>query len=138
MTLLEINGLRHKVALQITVRLNQLPAVHSQHIPRIPHAHKARLPKELGIPQEEVQILVERMLRKTTANMGNMRGQVLRLLERGDKRNYQEWLTRQQSEGTITQSQMAVRWSSFLSLPIEAKRQRANQAREALGRQVVP
>ena len=63
---------------------------------------------------------------------------MLRLLKRGDKRNYQEWLTRQQSEGTITQSQMAVRWSSFLSLPMEAKRQRANQAREALGRQVVP
>ena len=78
------------------------------------------------------------MLRKTTANVGSMRGQVLRLLERGDKRNYQEWLNRQQSEGTITQSQMAGRWSSFLSLPMEAKRQRANQAREALGRQVVP
>jgi hypothetical protein len=132
-TLQELNGLRHKVALQITVRLNQLPAIQSQHIPRIPHAHKARLPKELGIPPEEVKLLVERMLRKTTANMGNMRGHVLRFLERGDKRNYQEWLTRQQSEGTITQSQMAVQWSSFLSLPMEAKRQSANQAREALG-----
>ena len=81
---------------------------------------------------------LQRMLGKTTANVGNMRGQVLRLLERGDKRNYQEWLTPQQSEGNITQSQMAVRWSSFLSLPMEAKRKRANQAREALGRQVVP
>ena len=78
------------------------------------------------------------MLRKTAANGGNMRGQVLRLLEKGDKRNYQEWLNQQQAEGTITQSQMAVKWSSFLSLPMEAKRQRANQAREALGRQVVP
>ena len=116
MTLLEINGLRHKVALQITVRLNQLPAIQSQHIPRIPHAHKVRLPKELGIPPEEVKILVERMLRKTTANMGNMRGHVLRFLERGDKRNYQEWLSLQQSEGTITQSQMEVQWSLFLSL----------------------
>ena len=67
-----------------------------------------------------------------------MRGPVLRHLERGDKQNYQEWLNQQQSEGTITQSQKAVRWSSFLSLPMEAKRQRANQAREALGRQVVP
>ena len=80
-SLLEINGLRHKVALQITVRLNQLPPIQSQHIPRIPHAHKARLPRELGIPPEEVTILVERMLRKTTANVGNMRGQVLRLLK---------------------------------------------------------
>ena len=73
------------MALQITVRLNQLPAIQSQHIPRIQHALKARLPKELVIPREEVEILVERMLRKTTANMGNMRGQVLRLLEREDK-----------------------------------------------------
>ena len=61
-TLQEINGLRHKVALQITVRLNQLPTVQSQHIPRIPHAQKAHLPRELGIPPEEVKILVERLL----------------------------------------------------------------------------
>jgi hypothetical protein len=137
-TLQEINELRHKVALQIMVRLNQLPTIQSQHIPRIPHAHKTRLPRELGIPPEEVTILVEHMLRKTTVNVCNMRGHVLRFLERGDKHNYQEWLTRQQSEGTITQSQMADRWSSFLSLPMEAKRQQANQAREALGKQVVP
>ena len=44
-TLQEINELRHKVALQITVRLNQLPTVQSQHIPRIPHAQKAHLPQ---------------------------------------------------------------------------------------------
>ena len=92
-TLQDLNGLRHKVALQITVRLNQLPAIQSQHIPRIPHALKARLSKELLIPLEEVKILVERMLRKTTANMGNMRGQVLRLLERGENQNYKDWLT---------------------------------------------
>ena len=76
------------MALQITVRLNQLPTIQSQHIPRIPHAHKVRLPQEPVIPLEEVMILVERMLRKTTANMGDMRGKVLRFLERGDKRNY--------------------------------------------------
>ena len=81
------------MALQITVRLNQLPAIQSQHILRIPHALKARLPKELVIPLEKDKILVERMLRKTTANMGDMRVQVLRLLERGDNRIYKEWLT---------------------------------------------
>jgi hypothetical protein len=120
------------------VRLNQLPAIQSQHIPRIPHELKARLPKELAIPLEEVKILVERMLRKTTANMGNMRGQVLRLLEREVNRNYKKWLTRQQTEEHISQSQASVRWSSFLILPMEVKRQRANQAREALGKQVIP
>ena len=82
-TLQELTGLRHKVALQITVCLNQLPVIQTQHIPRIPHALTARLPKELVIPLEEVKMMVGRMLRKTTANMGSMRGQVLRLLERG-------------------------------------------------------
>ena len=137
-TLQELNGLRHKVALQVTVCLNQLPVIQTQHIPRIPHALKARLPKELAIPLEEVKMMVGRMLRKTTTNMGNMRGQVLRLLERGDNRNYQEWLPRQLIEWHITQSQMSARWSSFLTLPLEIKRQRANQAREALGKQVIP
>jgi hypothetical protein len=89
-TLQDINGLRHKVALQIAVRLNHLPDLHTQHIPRIPHASRARLLKELVILLEKVLILVEQMVRKTTENMGNMRGQVLRLMERGDKRNYQE------------------------------------------------
>ena len=79
-TLQDSNGLRHKVALQIVVQLNHLPDLHTQHIP---HASKARLPKELAIPITEVLILVERVVRKTTENMGNMRGQVLRLLERG-------------------------------------------------------
>ena len=113
------------MALQITVCLNQLPVIQTQHIPRIPHALTARLPKESAIPLEEVKMMVGRMLRKTTTNMGNMRGQVLRLLERGDNRNYQEWLTRQLTEGHITQSQMSARWSSFLTLSLEVKRQRA-------------
>jgi hypothetical protein len=64
--------------------------------PAYPARTTTSFPKEPGNPIEEVKILVESMLRKTTANMGNMRGQVLRLLEQGDKRNYQEWLTRQQ------------------------------------------
>jgi hypothetical protein len=108
-TLQELNGLRHKVPLQITVRLKQLPDKQSPHIPRIPHALKTRLSKKPAIPLEELKILVERMLRKTTANMGNMRGQVLRLVERGVNQNYQEWLTRQQIEGQINQSRVSVR-----------------------------
>ena len=39
-TLQDINGLRHKVALQIAVHLKHLPDLHTQHIPRIPHASK--------------------------------------------------------------------------------------------------
>ena len=54
-SLLEINGLRHKVALQITVRLNQLPTIQSQHIPRIPHAHKARLLGNWGSHQKKLR-----------------------------------------------------------------------------------
>ena len=40
-TLQDIDELRHKVALQIAVQLNHLPDLHTQHIPRIPHASKA-------------------------------------------------------------------------------------------------
>jgi hypothetical protein len=42
------NRLRHKVALQIAVHLNHLPDLHAQHIPRIPHASRARLPQRAG------------------------------------------------------------------------------------------
>jgi hypothetical protein len=73
-TLQELNGLRHKVALQITVCLNQLPVIQTQHIPRIPHALKARLPKELAIPLEEVKMMVGRMLRKNHYEYGQYAG----------------------------------------------------------------
>jgi hypothetical protein len=133
-TLQEINELRHKEALQITVRLNHLSELHTQHIPHIPHAPKARLPKELATPPDEDTILVERMVRKTSANMGNNRRQVLILMERGDKRSYQEWLTQQQEAEQITQTQAKARWSSFLNLPM-VTRQTA-QARQAAGRHI--
>ena len=103
MTLLKNNGLRHKVALKITVRKTNSQNF-TRSILRAFHTHP-RLDSLRNWSPDEVMILVERIVRKTTANMGNMRRQVLRLLERGDKQNYQEWLTRQQEAGQITQTQ---------------------------------
>ena len=60
----EIQGLRYRVTLQINAHLNQLSQESIQHIPRIPHAGKSKLPKEMAIPEEEVQILVQRMMLK--------------------------------------------------------------------------
>jgi hypothetical protein len=88
----EIQGLRYIVTLQINAHLNQLPEESIQHIPRIPHAGKNKLPNEQAIPIEEVQLLIQRMRRKAPGTTSQMRGKVLRLLERGDQRTYYEWL----------------------------------------------
>ena len=66
-----------------------------------------------------------------------MRGKVLRLLERGDQRTYFEWLQAQQMCGTYSRAQMEHRWKGFLDLPMADKRHRANQVREASGRQII-
>ena len=57
----EIYGIRYRVALQINAHLNQQSPESIQQIPRIPHARKNNLPKELAIPAEEVHLLVQRM-----------------------------------------------------------------------------
>ena len=92
----EIHGIRYRVALQINAHLNQQLPESVQHIPRIPHARQNKLPKELAIPAEEVHLLVQRMQRKAPGTTSQMRGKVLRLLERGDQRTFYEWLQAQQ------------------------------------------
>ena len=67
-----LNGIRYRVTQQLTVWLNQLPESDTQHIPRIPHAHKARLPHKLEIPMAEVKLLVDRMIRKASQLTRNM------------------------------------------------------------------
>ena len=134
----EIQGLRYRVTLQINAQLNQLPEESIQHIPRIPHYGKNKLPKELAIPNEEVHLLIQRMRRKAKGTTSQMRGKVLRLLERGDQRIYYEWLHAQQMRGTYSMEPFESRWNGFLALTMADKRHRANQAREALGRQIIP
>ena len=133
-----ICSIRYRVALQINAHLNQQSAECIQHIPRIPHARRNKLPKELAIPTAEVQLLVQRMQRKAPGTMSQMHGKVLRLLERWDQRTYYEWLQAQQTRGTYSRAQMENRWNGFLELPMADKRHRANQVREALGRQIIP
>ena len=134
----EVHAIRYRVTLQINAYLNQQSEESIQHIPRIPHARRNKLPKELAIPAEEVQLLVQRMQRKAPGTTSQMRGQVLRLLERGDQRTYYAWLQAQQTRGAYSRTQMEQRWKGFLELPMADKRHRANQVREASGRQIIP
>ena len=86
----------------------------------------------------EVKLLVDRMIRKAPQLTRNMHGRVHRLLERGDQRNYHEWLTIQQHQGQMSHSQVETRWTNFLDQSQEVKRQWANLAREAIGKQTIP
>ena len=133
-----IQGLRHRVTMQINVHLNQLSPESIQHISRISHAGKNKLLKELAIPAEEVHLLIQRMMRKAPGTTSQMRGKVLRLLERGDQRTYYEWLQAQHTRGMYSMAQLETRWNGFLTLPMADKRHRVNQAREGLGRQIIP
>ena len=78
------------------------------------------------------------MQNKAPGTTSQMRGKVLRLLERGEQRTYYDWLQAQQMRGTYSRAQVENRWSGFLELPMADIRHRANQVREALGRQIIP
>ena len=67
-----------------------------------------------------------------------MHGRVRRLLERGDRHNYNEWLRIQQAQGQLSHTQAEALWADFLAQSQEAKRHEANLAREALGKQPIP
>ena len=90
------------------------------------------------IPTGEVHLLVERIVRKAPGTTSEMRGKLLKLLERGDQRTYYKWQQTPHERGTCTPAQLATRWSGFLSPPMADKRQRANEAREALGKLITP
>jgi hypothetical protein len=117
----EIHGLCYRVALQINAHFSQLSQESIQHIPRIPHAGKDKLPKELAIPAEEVYLLIQRIMRKAPGTTSQMQGKVPRLLEREDQWTYYEWLQAQQTRGTYSTAQVEARWSGFLELPIADK-----------------
>jgi hypothetical protein len=107
-----------------------------------PHAlhtpGRIRYPQELAIPAEEFYLLIQQLMRKAPGTTSQMQGKVLRLLERGDQRTYYEWLQAQQAQGMYNMAQLETRRNGFLTLPMAVKRHRANQAREALGRQIIP
>ena len=137
-TLLDLNGIRYKTAIQLTMALACKPPQDTQHIPRIPHADKAYMRWDPLISEAETQILITRLVRKSPRLTTDMRGRVDRLLTRNDQRVYAEQLERDLAEGVITATQKASNWTKYMQLTMEAKRHEANLIRTRLGRQLVP
>ena len=77
--LLEISEMRCKVAVQINTRLRTLPTQDTEHIPRLLHAEKLRLLSDPPLPQEEVQMLVRKLVARSPNVTTMMEGKVKRL-----------------------------------------------------------
>ena len=63
--LLKISGMRYKVAVQINTYLRALPTQDTEHKPRLMHAEKLRLLSDPPLPQEEVQMLVMKLVARS-------------------------------------------------------------------------
>ena len=101
--LLEISGMRYKVAVQIKTYLRALPTQDTEHITRLMHAEKLRLLSDPPLPQEEVQMLVRKLVARSPNVTTTMGGKVKRLLGRGDQRVYLTWLEQQGKSQKIAQ-----------------------------------
>ena len=137
-TLLDLNDIRYKTAIQLTMALACKPPQDTQHIPRIPHADKAYMRWDPLISEAETQLLITRQVRKSPGLTIDMRSRVNRLLTRNDQRVYAEQLEKDLAEGVITATQKASNWTSYMQLSMEAKRHEANIIRTRIGRQLVP
>ena len=73
------------------------------------------------ISEEETQILITRLVRKSPGLTTDMRGRVDRLLTRNDQRVYAELLERDLAEGVITATQKASNWTRYMQLTMESK-----------------
>ena len=127
--LLELSGMRYKVAVQINTYLRELPTQDTEHIPRLMHAEKLRLLSDPPLPQEEVQMLVMKLVARSPNVTTTMGGKVKRLLGRGDKRAYLTWLEQQKKDQKITQPRLHELHQEFNRAPLEERRRLANQAR---------
>ena len=90
--LVEISGMRYKVAVQINSYLRTLPGQDTEHIPRLMHAEKLRLFSDPPLPHEEVRMLVMKLIARSPKVTTTMGEKVKRLLGRGDTRVYLKWL----------------------------------------------
>ena len=90
------------------------------------------------ISEEETQLLINRLVRKSPGLTMHMRSLVDRLLTRNDQRVYDEKLEKDLAEGVITATQKTSNWTSYMQLAMEAKRHETNLIRTRLGRQLVP
>ena len=93
--LVEISGMRYKVAVQINSYLRTLPGQDTEHIPRLMHAEKLRLFSDPPLSHEEVQMLVMKLIARSQNVTTAMGAKVKRLLGRGDTRVYLKWLEQQ-------------------------------------------
>ena len=74
--LLEISGMRYKVAVQINTHLRALPTQDTEHIPRLMHTEILRILADPPLPQEEVQILVMKLVARSPNVTTTMEGKV--------------------------------------------------------------
>ena len=81
--LVEISGMRYKVAVQINSYILTLPAQDTEHIPRLMHAENLRLFADPPLPHEEVQMLVMKLIARSPNVTTAMGEKVKRLLGRG-------------------------------------------------------
>ena len=125
-------------AVQLTLALARRPSQDTQHIPRIPHADKAYMRWDPLISEEETQLLINRLVRKSPGLTMYMCSRVNWLLTRNDQRVYAEQLEKDLAAGVITATQKASNGTSYMQLTMEAKRHEANLIRTRLGRQLVP
>ena len=90
--LLEISGMRYKIAVQINMHLRTLPTQDTEHIPRLMHAEKLWVHADPPLPPEEVQMLVMKLVARSPNVTTKRKGKMKRLLGRRDQRVYLTWL----------------------------------------------
>ena len=105
---IDINGNGYKVAAQVAICLNKLPA-------RIPHTSKVHLHGAPVLPEEENQIMVDIIVTQALGLSSDIRGRSLRCIARRDQRVYREWLDAQHSMSMV--SQINCRWTRVCISP---------------------
>ena len=116
--LLEISGMRYKVAVQIKTYLRTLPTQDTEHIPRLMHAENLRVHADPQLPQEEVQMLVMKLVTRSPNVTTTIEGKVKRLLGRRDQRVYLTWLEQKEKDQKITQPRLHELLQEFNRAPL--------------------
>ena len=106
---IDINGHGYKVAAQVAICLNKLPV-------RIPHTSKVHLLGAPVLPEEEIQIMVDRIVTQVLGLTSDMCGRSLRFIAGGDQRVYREWLDAQHSMPIV--NQVNCRWTRVCISPL--------------------
>ena len=130
--------MRYKVAVQINTHLRTLSTQDTEHIPRLMHAEKLRVHADPPLPQEEVQMLVMKLVARSPNVTTMMEGKVKRLLARRDQRVYLTWLEQKEKDQIITQPRLHELQQDFDRASLAERRRLANQVRMEDGLDTVP